>query len=93
MEVIPQLELLVWIAILLKMYPLSNQDGATKNYVDKNAFTTTCGFVSDDIVVRAGSNPSVSLGCYDLGRGKMLILLQVLSSWLTLALYVVLVRI
>ena len=56
-------------------YPLSNQDVATKNYVDTNAFTTTGGAVSDDILVRAGSNPTVSLGCYDLGRGKMFMLL------------------
>ena len=55
--------------------PVSNQDVATTNYVDKIAFTTTGGFVSGDIVVRAGSNPSESLGCYDLGRGKMFMLL------------------
>ena len=54
--------------------PLSNQDVATKNYVDTNAFTTTGG-VSDDILMRAGSNPTVSLGCYDLGRGQMFMLL------------------
>ena len=37
--------------------PLLNQDVAIKNYVDKIAFTTTGGFVSGDIVVRAGFNP------------------------------------
>ena len=31
--------------------------------------------MSDDIVVRAGSRPTVSLGWYDLGRGKMFMLL------------------
>ena len=29
--------------------PLSNQDVASKNYVDTNAFTTDGGVVSDDI--------------------------------------------
>ena len=29
--------------------PLSNQDVATKNYVDENAFTTAGGVVSGDI--------------------------------------------
>ena len=29
--------------------PLSNQDGATKNYVDTNAFTTAGGVVSGNI--------------------------------------------
>ena len=34
---------------------LSNQDVATKNYVDKNAITTACGVVSGDIKLNVGS--------------------------------------
>ena len=51
MEVIPQLELLIWITVLLKNVenPLSNQGIASKNYVDTNAFTTTGGVVPGDI--------------------------------------------
>ena len=49
--VIPLLELLIGIAILLKMWRirLSNQDVGTKNYVDKNAITTDGGVVYGDI--------------------------------------------
>ena len=32
--------------------PLSNQDVASKNYVDTNAFTTAGGVVSDDIKIK-----------------------------------------
>ena len=36
--------------------PLSNQDVATKNYVDTNAFTTTGGVVSGVILINADSS-------------------------------------
>ena len=36
--------------------PLSNQDVATKNYVDENAFTTAGGVVSVDIKLSVGSD-------------------------------------
>ena len=36
--------------------PLSNQDVATKNYLDENAFTTTGGVVSGDIKLSVGSD-------------------------------------
>ena len=35
-------------------YPVSNQDVATKNYVDTNAFTTAGGVVSGDIKLSVG---------------------------------------
>ena len=50
--------------------PLSNQDVATKNYVDKNAFTTTGGVVSGDIKLNVRSDLVRSLGCNDLTTGK-----------------------
>ena len=50
--------------------PLSNQDVATKNYVDTNAFTTACGVVSGDIKLSGGSDLVRSLGCNDLSAGK-----------------------
>ena len=46
--------------------PLSNQDVATKNYVDTNAFTTASGVVSGDIQLNVGSDLAGSLGCNDL---------------------------
>ena len=36
--------------------PVSNQDVATKNYVDTNAFTTAGGVVSGDIKLSVGSD-------------------------------------
>ena len=42
--------------------PLSNQDVATKNYVDENAFTTADGVVSGDIKLSVGSDLIRSLG-------------------------------
>ena len=42
--------------------PVSNQDVATKNYVDTNAFTTAKGVVSGDIKLSVGSDLVRSLG-------------------------------
>ena len=50
--------------------PLSNQDVATKNYVDTNAFTKAGGTVSGDIKFKFGSDILRSLGCNDLSVGK-----------------------
>ena len=55
--------------------PLSNQDVATKNYVDTNAFTTVGGVVSGDIKLSVGSDLVTSLGCNDLSAGKKFTLL------------------
>ena len=54
---------------------LSNQDVATKNYADTNAFTTTGGVVSGDIKLSVGSDLVRSLGYNDLGAGKKFTLL------------------
>ena len=51
--------------------PLSNQDVATKNYVDTNAFTTADGVVSHDTKLNVGSDLAWILGCNDLNAGKM----------------------
>ena len=50
--------------------PMSNQDVATKNYIDTNAFTTARGVVSGDIKLNVGSDLVRSLGCIDLSAGK-----------------------
>ena len=55
--------------------PLSNQDVATKNYVDTNAFTTVGCVVSRDIKLSVGSDLVRSLGCNDLSVGMKLTLL------------------
>ena len=55
--------------------PLSNQDVAIKNYVDRNAFTTAGGVVSCDIKLNVGSDLVRSLGCNDLTAGKKFTLL------------------
>ena len=55
--------------------PLSNQDVATKNYVDTNAFTTAGGVVSADIKLSVCSDMVRSLGCNDLSAGKKITLL------------------
>ena len=55
--------------------PLSNQEVATKNYVDTNAVTTTGGVVYGDIKLNVGSDLSSSLGCNDLTTGKKFTLL------------------
>ena len=49
--------------------PLSNQDVATKNYVDTNAFTTAGVVVSVDIKLSVGSDLVRSLRCNDLSVG------------------------
>ena len=53
--------------------PLSNQDVATKNYVDTNAFTTASGVVSGDIKLSIGIVRI--LGCNNLRAGKKFTLL------------------
>ena len=55
--------------------PVSNQDVATKNYVDTHAFTTADGVVSGDIKLSVGSDLVRSLGCNDLSAGKKFALL------------------
>ena len=50
--------------------PLSNQDVATKNYVDKIAITTAGAVVIGDIKLNIGSDFVRSLGCNDLTTGK-----------------------
>ena len=52
--------------------PLSNQEVATKNYVDTNAFTTAGGVVSGDIKLNVGSDLVRSLGCNDLTKVRSL---------------------
>ena len=54
---------------------MSNQDVATKNYVDTNAFTTAGGVVSGDIKLSVGSDLARSLGCNDLSAGRKFALL------------------
>ena len=54
---------------------LSNQDVASKNYVDTNAFTTAGGVVSGDIKLSVGSDLVRSLGCNDLTARKKFTLL------------------
>ena len=55
--------------------PLSNQNVATKNYVDTNSFTTAGGVVSGDIKLSVCSDLVRSLGCNDLSAGKKFTLL------------------
>ena len=55
--------------------PLSNQDVATKNYVNTNAFTAAGGVVSGNIKLNVGSDLLRSLGCNDLNAGKKFTLL------------------
>ena len=54
---------------------MSNQDVATKNYVDTNAFSTAGGVVSGDIKLSVGSDLIRSLECNDLSAGKKFALL------------------
>ena len=63
---------------------LSNQDVATKSYVDTNAFTTAGGVVSVDIKVNVGSDLVRSLGCNDpSARKKFTLLLGTATNMLT----------
>ena len=55
--------------------PLSNQDIASKNYVDTNAFTTAGGVVSGDIKLNVESDLARSLRCNDVTAGKKFTLL------------------
>ena len=50
--------------------PLSNQDVASKNYVNQNALTTAGGVVSVDINLNVGSDVIGSLGCNNITTGK-----------------------
>ena len=54
---------------------MSNQDVATKNYVDTHAFTNAGGVLSGDIKLSFGSDLVRSLGCNDLSAGKKFALL------------------
>ena len=63
---------------------MSNQDVATKNYVDTHAFTTVDGVVSGDIKLSVGSDLVRSLGCNDRSAGeKFALLLGTDSNMLT----------
>ena len=55
--------------------PLSNQDVATKNYVDTNAITTAGCVMSGDIKLNVGSDLVSTLRCNDLTKGKKFTLL------------------
>ena len=59
--------------------PLSNQDVATKNYVDKNAITTDGSVVYGDIKLSVDSDLERSLGC-NLTTGKKFTLLLGLDT-------------
>ena len=56
-------------------HPVSNQDVATRNYVDTNAFTTAGGVVSGDIKLSVGPDLVRILGRNDLSPGKKFVLL------------------
>ena len=55
--------------------PLSNQDVATKNYVDSNAIIIDSGVVYGDIILSVRSDLVRSLGCNDIAAGKTFTLL------------------
>ena len=55
--------------------PLSNQDGASKNYVDTNVITTAGGVVSCDLKLNVGSDLVRSLRCNNITIGKKFTLL------------------
>ena len=55
---------------------MSNQDVATKNYVDTHAFTIAEGVVSGDIKLSVCSDLVRSLGCNDLSTDKKFALLR-----------------
>ena len=54
---------------------MSNQDVATKNYVDTHAFTTAGGIVYGDIKLKLVSDLVSSLGFNDHSTGKKFTLL------------------
>ena len=54
---------------------LLNQDVTTKNYIDKNTFTTAGGVVYGDIKLNVGFDLIRSLGCNNLTTGKKFTLL------------------
>ena len=56
-------------------HPLSNQDVATNNYLDTNAFTKAGGTVSGEILINVDSGPTGFLGCLNLDVDKEFILL------------------
>ena len=55
--------------------PLSNQDVASNNYVDTNAFTTAGGVVFGDIKINVGSDLIRCLGCNNITTGNKFTLL------------------
>ena len=55
--------------------PLSNQDAASQNNVNTNAFTTAGSVVSGDIKLNVSSELVRSLGCNNLTTGKKFTLL------------------
>ena len=63
--------------------PLSNQDVATENYVDKNPITTDGGVVYGDTKLSAGSDLVRSLGCNDLTESYFTLLLGTDTNMLT----------
>ena len=75
MEVISQLELLNNNIIQNVADRLSNQDVASKNYVEINGFTTVGGGVSGDIKLNVASYLVRSLGCNNITSGKKFTLL------------------
>ena len=56
-------------------HPVSNQDVATKNYVDTHATATAGGVFAGDIKLSVCSDLVKSLGCNDLSAGKKFALL------------------
>ena len=62
------------------MHPLSNQDVASKNYVDTNAFTTAGGVLTGHIKISAGSDLVRCLKCTDLTACKKFTLLLGLDA-------------
>ena len=60
--------------------PVSNQDVATKNYVDTHAFTKTGGTVPGVILINVDSGATGFLGCLNLDKGKEFVLLLGTSS-------------
>ena len=60
----------------------SNQDVASKNYVDKkNAISTAGGVVPGDIKLSVGSHLVRSLGCNDLCAGKKFTQFSIASAY------------